>query len=292
VPEWPEGLVGSYAVSPVDGTLSYLSVQGSKGAAPSYVSMDSQGRVLLLSDYPPGRVALLPARDDGSLSEATSVQQHHGEGPRRERQAGPHAHCIVAAPDDAYAFSADLGSDRIFGYRVDYEHSGLIPHHDLVLPAGSGPRHLVFAPDGRHAYVVGELDATVTALDYEAASGTLSSIGTYPLLPADHQGPNLSADIKVHPTGRFLYASNRGHDSIAMFAVRDDGRLDPLGHRSSEGATPRNFAISPDGRFLLVGNQDSDSIVTMPIDAATGTLGPTTAVTEAPTPVCLAFGRV
>ena len=247
--------------------------------------------MLLLSDYPPGRVALLPTRADGSLAEATSVRQHHGAGPRRDRQEGPHAHCIVVSPDDVYAFSADLGADRIFGYRIDYEQCRLIPHHDLVLPAGSGPRHLVFAPDGRHAYVVGELDATVTALEYEAAGGTLSSIGTYPLLPGSHQGVNLSADIKVHPTGRFLYASNRGHDSIAMFAVRPDGRLESLGHRSSEGSTPRNFAISPDGRFLLVGNQDSDSIVTMPIDAATGTLGPTAAVTETPTPVCLVFGR-
>jgi 6-phosphogluconolactonase len=292
VPEWPEGLIGSYAVSPADGTLSYLGIQGSKGAGPSYVTMDSRGRALLVSDYGSGRVALLPSGADGSLMEATSVQQHHGSGPNAARQEGPHAHCIVVSPDDAYAFSADLGADRVFGYRLDYDRFELVPHTELKLASGSGPRHLVFAPGSQHAYLICELDATVAALGYDAVAGTLAHIETYPLLPADGSGENISADIRVHPSGRFVYGSNRGHDSITMFAIDPtDGRLQRLGHRSTEGATPRNFAISPDGRFLLVANQDSDTVVTMPIDQETGLLGETVAVASVPTPVCLRFAR-
>ena len=291
VPERAEGLVGSYAVSPADGTLTQLGRQGFAGAWASYLAMDPGGRALLLSDYGAGRVAMLPARADGSLGEVSSAHQHRGSGPNAQRQDGPHAHCIVTSPDDAYAFAADLGADRIFGYRVDYERGELSLHGELALASGSGPRHLVFAPGGRHAYLLCELDATVVALEYDAQSGTLTPLEAHPLLPDDFSGENLSADIHIHPSGRFLYASNRGHDSIAMFAINPvDGQLQPLGHRSSEGATPRNFALAPDGRYLLVGNQDSDTIVTMAIDAKTGLLGPTAAVVEAPTPACLVLG--
>mgnify|MGYP001827713153 FL=1 len=292
VPERPEGVIGAYAVSPDDGYLEPLGFQRMGGAWASYLTMDPQGRALLLADYGRGRVALMTVRSDRSLGPVASAHQLAGTGPNAARQDGPHTHCIVVSPDGRYAFAADLGADRVFGYRLDIDGPGLIPHRELELPAGSGPRHLVFAPAGHHAYLVGELDSTLTVLAYDAGSGRLGIVETHPLLPADFAGDSLAADVQVHPSGRFLYASNRGHDSIAIFAIGSAGRLEVLGHRASEGRTPRNLAISPDGRYLLVGNQDSDIIVTMPIDADTGLLGETVSAIETPTPACLVFGSV
>ena len=290
VPERAEGVIGAYAVSPGDGMLEPLGFQGMGGAWASYLTTDPRGRALLLSDYGDGRVALLPVLPDGRLGEVASAVQHSGSGPDPVRQDGPHAHCIVVSPDDRFAFAADLGADRIFGYRCDWDRLELVPHREWRTAAGSGPRHLVFAPDGRHAYLVGELDSTVTTMASDAADGTFAPLDTLPLLPDGFDGQSTGADIHVHPSGRFLYCSNRGHDSITTFAIDPaSGRLAPLGHRSSEGHTPRNFAISHDGRFLLAGNQDSDTIVTMPIDPDTGLLGETVAVTEVPTPACLVF---
>ncbi len=289
--DWPEGLVSSYAVDPSTGELRYLGVQGTRGSLACYVMMDSGSRAALIANYWSGSVALFPAKPDGSLAEATSVDQHTGQGPDPARQEGPHAHCIVLSADDRFAFSADLGTDSVIGYRVDLEAMSITPHTSLALPPGSGPRHLVLAPDGRHAWVICELASTVAALGYDAASGTLSLIETYPMLPAGFTGESHCADIHVHPSGRFVYGSNRGHDSITMFAVDEaTGRLRLLGHRSTEGRTPRNFTITPDGRLLLVANQDSDTVVVMPIDPDTGLLGETVAVNPVPTPVCLRWG--
>lgn len=290
VVEWPEGLVSSFAIDASSGELSYLGVQGSKGTVTCYAMMDSQARVAFIANYWSGTVAMFPATASGALAEASSVDQHEGSGPDEARQEGPHAHCIVVSPDDAYAFSADLGADVIFGYRIDYQNDKLVRHNDLTLPPGSGPRHFVFAPDGAHAYAIGELNSTIAALDYDAAAGRLALIDSYALLPADFDGESHCADIQVHPSGRFVYGSNRGHDSITMFAVdATSARLELIGHRSTEGQTPRNFAISPDGRYLLVANQDSDNVVSMPIDPETGVLGETVSIAVVPTPVCLKF---
>lgn len=291
VPERAEGVVGAYAISSVEGSLTELGTQPMGGAWASYLTTDPQGRVLLLSDYGLGRVALLPIARDGSLERVASVHQHHGSGPDPGRQDASHAHCIVVAPDGRHVFAADLGADRVFGYRLDVEGRELVPQQDLALPPGAGPRHLVFAPGGRYAYLVCELDSTVVALAYRPREGAFAIIEAYPLLPRDFGGSNLAADVHCHPSGRFLYCSNRGHDSIAMFAIRGGGRLESLGHRSTEGAAPRNFTISPDGRFLLVANQDSDTIVSMPIEPETGLLGPSVAITKVPTPVCLVLAR-
>jgi 6-phosphogluconolactonase len=292
VVEWPEGLVSSYAIDRTSGDLSYLGVQGSRGTVTCYAMMDSQSRAALIANYWSGTVAMFPARADGALAEASSVDQHEGTGPDAARQEGPHAHCIVISADDRFAFSADLGTDSIYGYRLDYEAMTMTRSSEVKLPAGAGPRHFVFSPSGRNAYAICELDSSIATLAYDAASGELSYLGSVPLLPADFDGESHCADIQVHPSGRFVYGSNRGHDSITMFAVDDEsGQLELIGHRSSEGATPRNFVISPDGRFLLVANQDSDSIVTLPIDTQTGQLGETLAVADVPTPVCLKFGH-
>ena len=288
--EWPEGLVSSYAIDPGSGELAYLGVQGSRGTVTCYGMVDSRSRAAVIANYWSGTVAMFPMRPDGSLAEASSVDQHEGTGPDTARQEGPHAHCIVISPDDRFAFSADLGTDSIYGYRLDYEAMTMERTSELDLPAGAGPRHFVFTPSGQHAYAICELDSSIAALGYDAASGVLHYIDSVPLLPADFDGESHCADIGVHPSGRFVYGSNRGHDSITMFRVDEaSGSLELIGHRSTEGATPRNFAISPDGRFLLAANQDSDNIVTMPIDPETGELGETVAVASVPTPVCLKF---
>lgn len=292
VVEWPEGLVSSYAIDAATGELSYLGVQGSRGTVTCYTMMDSRSRAALIANYWSGTVAMFPARADGALAEASSVDQHAGSGPDPARQEGPHAHCIVISADDRFAFSADLGTDSIYGYHLDYETMAMVRTSEVKLPAGAGPRHFVFSPSGRNAYAICELDSSIATLGYDAASGALNYIDSVPLLPAGFEGESHCADIQIHPSGRFVYGSNRGHDSITMFSVHaDSGRLELIGHRSSEGATPRNFAISPDGRYLLVANQDSDNIVTMPIDPDTGRLGETVAVADVPTPVCLEFGR-
>jgi len=292
VATWPEALVSSYAIDPDTGELGYLGVQGTRGSIACHVVMDSRARTAFVANYGSGTVAAFPTRPDGSLAEASSVDQHEGSGPDGTRQQGPHAHCIVLAPDERFAFSADLGTDEVIGYRIDHQAHALIRDSRLAMTPGSGPRQLVFSPSGRHAWVTGELDATMSALAYDTGSGTFSLVGSWPMLPDDYQGARSGADVEVHPSGRFVYGSNRGHDSIAMFKVDEaSGRLDPIGHRSSEGRTPRDFVISPDGRFLLVGNQDSDTIVVMPIDQATGELGPTAFVASVPTPACLRFGR-
>ncbi len=289
--DWPEGLVSSYAVDSSSGMLRYLGVQGTRGALACYLMMDTRSRAAFIANYMSGHVAMLPTKSDGSLAEASTVDQHAGHGPDPARQEGPHAHCIVLSGDDRFAFSADLGTDSIIGYRLDLDAGSMTPHTSLMLPPGSGPRHLVFAPDGRHAWVICELTSTIDALGYDAVGGTLSLIETYPMLPDDFTGESHCADIQVHPSGRFVYGSNRGHDSITMFAAdQSSGRLRLLGHRSTEGRTPRNFTLTPDGRHLLVGNQDTDTIVVMPIDQATGVLGATLAVNTVPTPACLRWG--
>jgi len=290
--EWSEGLVSTYAIDGAAGSLSYLGVQGSRGTLTCYVAMDSRSRAAFASNYLSGSVTMFPVHPDGSLAEAASVIRHAGSGPVEERQEGPHAHCTVVDPTDTYVFSADLGTDTIFGYRIDYEQGAMIPHCSLALPPGSGPRHLVFTPDGRHCFIVNELASTIAAANYEPGDGTLALTDIYPTLPDTFKGTSEAADIHVHPSGRFVYSSNRGHDSIVMFSVdQATGRLEMLGHRSTEGASPRNFAISPDGRYLLVGNQGSDCIVTMPINQDTGLLGTTSSTVSVPTPVCLKFGR-
>lgn len=288
--DWHEGLVSSYAIDAASGELSYLGLQGSRGTVACYVMMDSGSRAAFVANYWSGTIAMFPATASGALAEATHVIQHVGSGPREARQKGPHAHCIVVSPDDTFAFSADLGADAIFGYRIDYQNNRLEWQRDLQLPPGSGPRHLVFAPGGAHAYVIQELDSRISALAYDAAGGALTLIDSYALLPADFEGESHCADIHIHPSGRFVYGSNRGHDSITMFSVdAASGRLELIGYRSTEGKTPRNFVISPDGRYLLVANQDSDTVVTLPIDPESGELGETAAVADVPTPVCLKF---
>ncbi len=286
------GAVSAFAVNQRTGELRLLNQQLSLGGAPCYVVVDQTDRFVLVANYVGGNVAVLPILRDGRLGEATDVKQGLGSSINTERQEGPHAHCILLDSTNRFAYVCDLGTDKIMIFRVDSRRGRLIPNRrpSVSVKPGAGPRHLTFHPAGKYAYVINELDATVTAFFQDRATGSLKEIQTVATLPPDFTDANTSADIHVSPDGRFLYCSNRGHDSIAAFRIDlRNGKLTFVAHESSGGKTPRNFAIDPTGRFLLVANQNSDTIVTFRLDRNTGQLSPTGQVAKVPSPVCLKF---
>ena len=286
------GAVIAYAISSETGELSYLNRQLTGGTIPCHLQVSKNGRYLVLANYGSGSVASFPVEEDGRLGEAISFIQHEGSSVNPERQEGPHAHSINLDEANRFAFVPDLGADRVMFYRFDAETGVLEPNDPPSVEAepGAGPRHFDFHPDGRHAYVINELDSTITAYDYDADRGTLSPIHTVSTLPEGYEGSTTCADVHVSADGRFVYGSNRGHDSIARFSVdQETGRLTPTGHTATQGQTPRNFGIDPSGELLLAANQDSDTIVTFRIDPASGDLMPTGHVAEVPMPVCLKF---
>jgi 6-phosphogluconolactonase len=284
------GAVSAFAIDQRDGSLRFVNRQPSTGSAPCYVTADNAGRFVLVANYTGGSVAVLPVQKGGGLAKATDVKQDSGSGPNRERQEGPHAHCVLLDPSNRHAYSCDLGTDKVMIYSFDARRGRLVPASQpfVSLKPGAGPRHLTFDRAGRFVYVLNELASTVTAFARERTTGALKELNTYTLLPADFKGENTGADIHLTPDGRFLYCSNRGHDSIALFRVdARAGGLTALGHTPTTGKTPRNFAVDPTGRFLLVANQKSDSVVTFRLDASTGALAPTGHTADIPSPVCL-----
>lgn len=284
------GAVSAFSVNQRDGSLSFINRQPSMGGAPCYIITDNAGRFVLVANYSGGNVAALPVKKGGGLGKAVDVRQHSGSGPNHERQDGPHAHCIVLDASNRHAYSCDLGADKVFIYDFDARSGKLSPAKQafVSLKPGAGPRHLTLDGAGRFVYVLNELDSTVTAFKREVMTGALRELKTYAMLPADFKDENTGADIHLTPDGRFLYCSNRGHDSIASFRVdARTGTLTPVGHTPTGGKTPRNFTIDPTGRFLLVANQGSDNVVTFRIDSQTGALMQTAQTTEIPSPVCL-----
>lgn len=286
------GALSAFAVDQRTGELRLLNQQPSLGGAPCYVTVDRSGRFVLVANYAGGNVAVLPVRSDGSLGEASDVKQDLGSSINAERQEGPHAHCIVLDPATRFAYACDLGTDKIMIFRFDARRGKLIPNTtpSVQVKPGAGPRHLTFHPGGKYAYVINELHATVTAFAHDQVRGNLKGVQTVPTLPKDFTGVDTGADIHVSPNGRFLYCSNRGHDSIAAFKIDPrNGTLTFIAHESTGGKTPRNFAIDPTGTFLLVANQNSDNVITFRRDRKTGRLSATGHVAEVPSPVCLKF---
>ena len=286
----PEGAVSAFSIAPETGGLTYLNQQSTRGTGPCHVTVDKTGKFALGVNYSGGSVFVLPIRQDGSLGQATDFIQHEGSSVNAERQEGPHAHSVTLDATNCYAFAADLGLDKIIIYKFDSVEGKLAPNQQpwARVRAGAGPRHFAFHPNGRHAYVINELDSTLTAFAYDQMKGTLTEAETVSTLPGDFHGTKSCADVHVSPSGRFLYGSNRGHDSIVVFAIDDEtGRLTYVDHEPSGGETPRNFVIDPTGTLLLAANQDTDSIVTFRIDQETGKLNPTGHVVEVPAPVCL-----
>lgn len=291
----PGGAVYAYAIDPKTGRLAYLNRQPRCGRAPCYLSVEPTGRCVFVANYACGTVAVFPIEEDGRLGPSSGVVQHEGSSVNVERQEAPHPHSIVADPTGRFVFVADLGLDKIMSYRLDAIRGTLTPNDPpwVAVQAGAGPRHLVFHPQGRHAYLMNELDATLTAFAYDAARGALTPVQTVETLPATYSGLRHGADVHVDAAGRFVYASNRGHDSLVVFAIdAASGRLAYVGRTSTHGKTPRNVALDPTGTFLLAANQDTDTIVTFRIDGPTGALSPTGHVTEVPTPVCIQMMRL
>jgi 6-phosphogluconolactonase len=253
--------------------------------------VDKSGRVVLVANYDGGSVALLPIQSDGTLSPATSVVKHTGSGPVADRQGEPHAHCIIADRSNRFALAADLGADRVFVYRLDLDGKSLrrIESGDAVMRAGAGPRHIAFHPTLPLVFVANELDSTVATLRFDSERGTLSPIYTSSTLPAGWTGTNYPADIHVAPSGRTLYVSNRGHNSIVVFSVAATGALTLVQVVSTDGDWPRNFSLDPTGRWLLVANQKSNSIIVFGRDQESGRLTTTRQRIDLPSPVCLRF---
>ncbi|MBI1939875.1 MAG: lactonase family protein [Acidobacteria bacterium] len=285
------GAVSAYAVGRESGRLTFLNEVPSRGGAPCHAVVDKTGKNLLIANYSGGNVAVFPVADDGRLSKASGFVQHSGSSVNPQRQKGPHAHSINVSPDNRFAVAADLGLDQLLVYRFDAAQGSLAAHSPAFakLQPGAGPRHFAFHPGGRFAYVINELQSTVTAFAYEAG-GILKELQTIPTLPKDFAGDNTTAEVQVHPSGKFLYGSNRGHDSIAVFSIdAEKGTLTPLEQVPTQGKTPRNFGIDPTGSYLFAANQNSGNIVVFRIDAKTGRLTPTGQVLEVPTPVCVRF---
>jgi 6-phosphogluconolactonase len=287
------GAVSAFAVDGETGTLRLLNQQPSMGTAPCHLVVDRAGRNVLVANYGSGSVAVLPILEDGRLGEPSSVQQHRGSGPNQARQKGPHAHGLAFDSSGKRVFVADLGTDRVFVYDFDADSGTLEPAEppSVALEPGAGPRHLALHPSGAFLYVVNELQSTVTVLRYDAAAGTLEPVQTVTTLPAGFEGSSTTAEIALSPDGRFLYASNRGHDSLALFAVEaESGRLAPLGHVPTGGRTPRHFALDPTGEWLLVANQGSDDVAVFRRNETSGGLEATGTVVSVPVPVCVLPG--
>lgn len=286
------GAVNAFAIAPETGALTLLDRQSSEGAGPCHLSVDRTGRFAFVANYHSGGVAMLPIGTDGRLDAACAVIQHHGCGPDPERQEGPHAHSITLSPDERFAIVADLGLDKLMVYRIDWRAGRLLPHEPpfTAVAPGAGPRHLAFHPTARFAYVINELDNTMTALTWDAAQGACHVLQTLPTEPAEFAGTGYAADVQMSADGHFLYGSNRGHDSVAVFAVDDrDGTLAPRAVVPTGGAWPRNIALDPTGAFLLAANQESDSITVFRRDPVTGHIAPTGHAAHVSMPVCLKF---
>lgn len=289
-----DAMASAFAADVTAGTLSPLqSPQSSGGAAPCHLVVDPTQRTLLVANYHTGIVAAIPLHADGTLGAPHAIQ-HTGHSVNPERQASPHVHSVTLSPDARFALVCDLGLDRVFTYRLDAARAILTPAEPpfVATTPGAGPRHFVFGADGRHAYAVTEMGSTVIAFDYAPATGALTARQELSTLLSDFPGASTGAEIRLHPNGRWLYTSNRGHDSIAVFAVSPtDGRLRPVAVTPCGGKNPRSFALSPDGAWLVCANQNSNSLAVFRVDAATGQLTPTGATAEVALPVCVMFAR-
>lgn len=286
------GAVSAYAVDEKTGGLTFLNRKATKGPGPCHLMVDPTGKFVVAANYSGGSVALFPVNADGSVDDASDFIQHQGSSINENRQKGPHAHSANLSPDGTRIYVADLGLDKILIYQIDATSKKLRPNNpaEVVVHAGAGPRHFKFHPNRKFAYVINELDSTVTAFAVDASNGGLAEIETLSTIPSDFHERTHTADLHITASGKYLYGSNRGHDSLAIFKIdQSTGRLTAIGHESTQGQTPRNFAIDPTGRFVFAENQNGDTIVTFTLDDTTGKLTPTGTVMEVPAPVCLIF---
>lgn len=286
------GVVAAFAVDGQSGDLKALNSQSSAGAGPCHLVVDKTGKNVLVANYGGGSAAVLPIGPDGYLKEHSSFIQHDGSSVNPSRQSEPHAHSVNLDAANRFAIVADLGLDRMLVYKFDPAAGTIAPNDppSAALPPGAGPRHFAFHPDGKHAYTINELNSTMTTWSYDAGQGVLTALQNISTLPAGFNGTNHPADVHVHPSGKFVYGSNRGHDSIVTYSVdHASGRLTLVGHQGKGIKNPRNFGVHPAGKFMLVANQDNDSVLVFRVDPASGGLAPTGGAVKVSRPVCVQF---
>ena len=294
------GVVSAFAIDRQKGDrqtgkLQLLNAVASRGADPCYIAFDKTGKYALVANYTGGSVAVFPVQSDGHIGESSAFVQHVGSSVNRERQEGPHAHWIETTPDNRFAIAVDLGLDELLVFRFDAKTGSLTPNNPPYanLDSGAGPRHLAFHPNGEFVYVVNELQSSITAFAYDASRGTLNKLKTVSTLPKNFSGSSAAAEIKIHSSGKFLFASNRGDDTIAVFSIDSKtGALTLAGYFPTQGKTPRNFEIDPTGKVLFVANQDTNNIAVFQIDSNNGRLTPTKQTLRVPSPACLKFMAV
>ncbi len=284
------GSVSAFAVDPATGKLNHLGDQPAFGAEPCHISTDSKGRLAFVSNYTTGNIVVYPVLGDGKLGTVSDAHQHTGSSVNENRQKGPHVHCSIVSPDDRFLYVVDLGIDKVKVYEIDYTGKKLIPRpeSDGLVKPGSGPRHIAFHPDGDFAYVIEELASGITAYRVNKSTGALVKIQHMATTPPEYNETNYCADIHVDGSGQFLYGSNRGHDSLAIYRIdRESGQLELVGFEPTLGEWPRNFLIDPEREYLFAANQNSDNVVIFRMDPDTGQLTPTGTEVSIPKPVCV-----
>jgi 6-phosphogluconolactonase len=287
----PGGAVSSFSVQPGTGKLKLINQQPSMGTRPCHIVLDKSGRNLIVANYNSGSVAVLPVDAEGKIGEPTCVIQDTGSSVNPTRQSGPHAHCVTLSPDNRFALVCDLGIDKVLLYKFDAKHGKLIANEPAFVSVkpGAGPRHLTFSPDSRFAYLVCEMASAVITFAYDKEAGTLKELQTVSSLPPSFQGVNTAAEIAIDPSGKFLFASNRGDNSVAQFRIdKKRGTLTWMGAQSTGGKTPRFFAVGPGAKNLVVCNQDSDTVTGCDLNGA-GNSAVTRVLSQVPAPVCTVF---
>lgn len=289
VSEVDDGSIWSFKINEENGQLTLLNHQSTAGKGPCFVSIDQTGRVALVANYNDGSISSLPINNDGSLSAPVSVTKHSGSSFDAKRQAGPHAHSINVSPDNRFAIACDLGADKLMVYKLNAEKAKLSPSSSFQVRPGAGPRHLVFSKDERFVYVANELSNNISVFAYDMQKGTLEEVQLISTI-RNPEASNTVAEIQIHPSGGFLYCSNRGEDSLAVYSIdRASGKLSPAAYHKTKGETPRNFSIDPHGNFLLVCNQGSNNVVVFKIDQSSGRLLQIEEPLNLPEPVCVKF---
>jgi 6-phosphogluconolactonase len=290
IPDKPWGSISAFKIDQLTGRINHINDQPSFGSESCHVSIDSQGRLLFVANYTTGNVCVYPINSDGSLGTISSSVQHTGSSINKSRQEGPHAHCTTVSPDNNFLYVTDLGIDRIKANKIDYEKNILIPisESDGLVEKGSGPRHFTIHPNEKFAYVIEELSSSITFFDYNKEDGSLTVKQSIKTIPVEFNDINYCADIHISPSGKYLYGSNRGHNSLAIFSIdQDNGMLSIVDYQPTFGEWPRNFLIDPDGDFIFVANQNSDNLVIFKVNTQSGKLTKTGEVTDIQNPVCI-----
>lgn len=291
-PDGPVGLVIAYRIDRATGKLTKINQQDTGASGPAHVNVTKDGKTVAVANYGGGSTASFRVGEGGKLVARSSVIQHEGHSVDPRRQSEPHSHSVNFSPDDRFVISADLGLDQLLVYKVDPATSALLPHDPpfATVAPGSGPRHFTFHPNGRYAYAINEMANTVDVFGWDARAGAFDSLQTISTLPEGYSERTHTAEVQVHPNGKFLYGSNRGHDSIAVFSIAPStGKLTPVEREPVQGETPRNFRLDPDGKWLFAANQGTNEVVVFRIDQQTGELSPTGTKAQMPSPMCVRF---